>query len=75
MKSLINRRAAKAADSMWRRSGMFSTGGSARESAVRPEKRKAVADRVIFMDGGEIVESSSPEEFFLQPKTDRAQRF
>jgi len=39
MKSLINRRAAKAADSMWRRSGMFSTGGSTRESAVRPETR------------------------------------
>jgi len=36
---------------------------------------KAVANRVIFMDGGEIVESSSPEEFFLQPKTDRARRF
>jgi len=31
MKSLINRRAAKAADSMWRRKGMFSTGN------VRPE--------------------------------------
>ena len=26
MKSLINRRAAKAADSMWRRKGMFSSG-------------------------------------------------
>ena len=36
---------------------------------------KAVADRVIFMDGGEIVESASPEEFFTQPKTDRARRF
>lgn len=39
MKSLINRRAAKAADSMHRRSGMFSTGGSIHESVVRPETR------------------------------------
>lgn len=36
---------------------------------------KAVADRVIFMDGGEIVESATPEEFFTQPKTDRACQF
>lgn len=36
---------------------------------------RAVADRVIFMDGGEIVESASPEDFFTQPQTDRARRF
>ena len=36
---------------------------------------KAVADRVIFMDSGEIVESAPPDEFFTQPKTDRARRF
>lgn len=32
MKSLINRRAAKAADSMWRRKGMFSTGTACPEA-------------------------------------------
>lgn len=36
---------------------------------------EAVADRVIFLDGGEIVEEGTPEEFFKQPKTDRARRF
>lgn len=36
---------------------------------------KAVADRVVFMDGGEIIESAAPEEFFTQPKADRARRF
>lgn len=34
-KSLINRRAAKAADSMWRRKGMFSSGNTYSES--RPQ--------------------------------------
>lgn len=36
---------------------------------------RAIAHRVIFMDGGEIVESGEPEEFFTQPKTERLQRF
>lgn len=36
---------------------------------------RAIADRVIFMDGGEIVESGEPEEFFTKPKTERLQRF
>lgn len=36
---------------------------------------KAVADRVIFLDGGEILEEGKPEEFFVHPKTERAQRF
>ena len=36
---------------------------------------RAVADRVIFLDGGEIVEEGIPEEFFDQPRTERAQRF
>lgn len=36
---------------------------------------KAVADRVIFMDGGNIVEEASPAEFFDNPKTERAQKF
>ena len=36
---------------------------------------RAVADRVVFIDGGRIVEENSPEEFFTNPVTERAQRF
>ena len=36
---------------------------------------KQVADRVIFMDFGEIVEENAPEEFFDNPKYDRTQLF
>lgn len=36
---------------------------------------RAVADRVIFLDGGDIIEEDTPEHFFTQPKTERAQRF
>jgi general L-amino acid transport system ATP-binding protein len=36
---------------------------------------KAVADRVIFMDQGQIVEQNTPNEFFSHPQTDRAQDF
>ena len=34
-----------------------------------------VADRIIFMDGGKIVEESSPQQFFKGPTTERAQQF
>ena len=36
---------------------------------------RAVADRVLFFDGGEIVEQDIPERFFEHPKTERAQKF
>ncbi len=36
---------------------------------------RKVADRVIFMDGGRIVEEAAPEEFFSAPKSARAQSF
>ena len=36
---------------------------------------RKVADRVIFLDGGEIVETAKAEEFFSNPKTDRAKDF
>lgn len=39
------------------------------------EFAKAVADRVIFMDGGKIIEEGKPEDFFKEPKTDRAKKF
>jgi general L-amino acid transport system ATP-binding protein len=36
---------------------------------------RTVADRVVFMDRGEIVESAPPKTFFEAPKTDRARLF
>ena len=36
---------------------------------------RTVADRVIFMDRGEIVEQASPDEFFTQPKSERTRAF
>lgn len=34
-----------------------------------------VADRIVFIDKGEIIEQSSPQEFFKAPKTERAKQF
>lgn len=34
-----------------------------------------VADRIVFMDKGVIVEESTPEEFFINPKSERAKAF
>lgn len=39
------------------------------------EFARAVADRVLFMDQGKIVEEGTPEEFFGNPKTERARQF
>lgn len=36
---------------------------------------RAVADRVIFLDQGKIVEEGTPSEFFEHPSTERAQKF
>ncbi|AJC92350.1 pathogenesis-associated glutamine ABC transporter, ATP-binding protein [Campylobacter subantarcticus LMG 24377] len=36
---------------------------------------RAVADKIVFMDEGKIVEISDPKEFFENPKTDRAKKF
>jgi len=36
---------------------------------------RAVADRVIFMDEGQIVEQNSPAEFFTHPKNERSKDF
>ena len=36
---------------------------------------RAVADRVVFIDGGNIVEQAPPEEFFTAPKSPRLQAF
>ncbi len=39
------------------------------------EFARAVADRIIFMDEGQIIEESDPEEFWTNPKTERAKKF
>jgi len=36
---------------------------------------KAAADRVIFMDQGQIVEQNTPDEFFNHPKSERSRDF
>ena len=36
---------------------------------------RAVADRIIFIDEGRIVEEGDPEEFFSHPATERGQKF
>ena len=36
---------------------------------------KTVANRVIFMDGGEIIEQNEPEAFFHNPQSDRTKLF
>ena len=35
---------------------------------------RSVADRVIFMDEGQIIEQNTPVEFFNHPKSERTQR-
>jgi len=36
---------------------------------------RTVADRVLFMDGGEIIEQNDPETFFNRPQFDRTKNF
>ena len=36
---------------------------------------RRVADRVVFMADGAIVEENTPEEFFTAPKSERAKEF
>ncbi len=36
---------------------------------------KEVADKVIFMDGGKIVEDGKPEDIFTNPKEERTKAF
>ena len=36
---------------------------------------KEVGDRIVFMDGGNILESGKPEEFFANPKNERTKEF
>jgi len=36
---------------------------------------REVAERVVFMDHGTILEEAPPEEFFKHPEHERAQQF
>ena len=36
---------------------------------------RSVADRIVFMDEGQIVEASEPEQFFHSPQTERGRAF
>lgn len=36
---------------------------------------RAAADRIVFIDNGSIIEEAPPEEFYNNPKTDRAKQF
>jgi ABC-type polar amino acid transport system ATPase subunit len=36
---------------------------------------RAVADRVVFMDDGRVVEDAAPAEFFTRPRTERGRAF
>ena len=36
---------------------------------------RTVANRVIFMDRGEIIEQNEPQEFFNNPKSERTRLF
>lgn len=36
---------------------------------------RAIADRIIFLDDGHIVEAATPEDFFTRPKSERAKEF
>ncbi|AQW82934.1 amino acid ABC transporter ATP-binding protein [Campylobacter pinnipediorum] len=39
------------------------------------EFAKSVADKIVFMDDGKIVEEATPNDFFTNPKTQRAKKF
>jgi polar amino acid transport system ATP-binding protein len=36
---------------------------------------REAADHVVFMDGGKVIETGTPDEFFSNPKTNRARQF
>jgi polar amino acid transport system ATP-binding protein len=36
---------------------------------------KEVSDRIFFLDGGTLAEDAAPDDFFSQPKCDRAKQF
>ena len=45
------------------------------QAKVQAPVAKKVADRIIFMDAGQIVEENTPENFFKNPESDRLKLF
>lgn len=36
---------------------------------------RAIADRIIFLDDGRIIEEAAPKQFFTEPQTKKAKEF
>ena len=36
---------------------------------------REIASRIVFIDGGKVIEEGTPEEFFERPKTERVKEF
>ena len=53
----------------------YSTDDQAPSGCARASFSRTVADTVVFMDRGEIVEGGLPKEFFANPKSDRTKLF
>jgi len=50
-------------------------GSPHRRQAVRNSFARRAANRVVFMSDGQIVEEATPEQFFTNPKSERAKDF
>ena len=48
---------------------------SAADYSVGMQFAKAVADRIVFIDEGKIMEEGTAKEFFEHPQTERAKKF
>ena len=55
--------------------GLAADGAALLLATDQPAFARSAADRVVFMDGGRIIEQSSPDEFFTVPRTTRARDF
>ncbi len=55
-------------------SGSSMADSSGRWSRLEVDTRRAVADRAVFMDPGQIVEHNTLPEFFQHPRSERRRR-
>lgn len=55
--------------------GLVSDGMTLLVATCEPCLARRAADRVVFMDGGRIIEQSPADEFFTAPRTSRAHAF
>ena len=54
---------------------LFAVRGRCRSGLTKWGFTREVADCLVFMDAGAIVEAASPDTFFDNPKSDRAKLF